>query len=122
MSVAGEVLKIVAKVLYKVIELSYTIVKFWLKYILPIFLSISFFFYFISSGIAIGLETGIILLFVLITGIIGLYLINGKTLFLKVITKMKNMFFFLDKSEKEMNKDIDKEEKKKDKDKDKDIN
>ena len=100
MSLGGKAIEILFEVCKKLAEISFAIIKYWIKYILPIFLAISFFFFFISKGISIGLETGIIIMFLIISGLIGIYLINGKTFFIKIISNMNNMASFLDKEDK----------------------
>jgi len=81
------------KVLQYIAEMSAKIIYIWFKKILPICISISFFFYFIMNLSAIGQEIGIILMFLLLSSVFALYVINGKELFTNIIFKLKNMFY-----------------------------
>lgn len=96
----GAVVSVLGKILKYAAEVSAKIIYYWIKIFLPIFISISFFFYFIFNGIGIGLETGMILMFVLLSCGFALYIINGKELFAKIIGKLQSMFLSIDKNKK----------------------
>ena len=74
-------------------HLCYKILYYWFTVFLPLFIAISFMFYFIFNGISIGLESGMIVLFTILSILIALYIINGKELFISILTKFKNMVF-----------------------------
>ena len=76
----------------------------WFTVILPIFIALTFGIYFISSCIGKGLDTGIIVLFTIISIVIALYIINGKEMFFNIAQKFKNIVFFpLDKKKSDSN-------------------
>ena len=72
----------------------YKILYYWFTAILPLFIAVSFMFFLIFNCIAMGLKSGIIVLFSIISILIALYIINGKELFISIIKKFKNMLFF----------------------------
>tara|TARA_B000000475_G_C15804838_1_gene369077 strand:+ start:316 stop:639 length:324 start_codon:yes stop_codon:yes gene_type:complete len=76
------------------VYLCYLILYYWFTVFLPLFIAVSFMFFFIFNGISIGLESGIIVLFTILSILIALYIINGKELFFNIIKKFKNMVFF----------------------------
>ena len=95
---------ILAYMVYYLILGCYRLLYWWFTVILPIFIALTFGIYFISSCIGKGLDTGIIVLFTIISIVIALYIINGKEMFFNIAKKIKNIVFFpLDKKKSNRN-------------------
>jgi uncharacterized membrane-anchored protein len=89
---------ILAYIVYYLFSSCYKLLYYWFTVILPIFIAFTFGIYFIITCIGKGLDTGIIILFTIISIVIALYIINGKEMFFNIVKKFKNIIFFpLDK-------------------------